>query len=73
VDICRMLRARPRTAALPVIHISAVELEPHHQQAARDAGSDGYYVAPVEIDVLARRLDELLGDRRADADPHNQA
>jgi CheY-like chemotaxis protein len=73
VDICRVLRARPRTTGLPVIHISAVELESHHQQAAQEAGSDGYYVAPVDIDVLARRLDELLEDRRPGAPRHNQA
>jgi CheY-like chemotaxis protein len=73
VDICRVLRARPRTAALPVIHVSAVELETHHQQAAQEAGSDGYFVAPVDIDVLARRLDELLMNPRPGTDGHNQA
>ena len=64
LEVCRLLRARPRTATLPVITISAVDIEERHRQAAQAAGADDFVVAPVDGARLATRLDDLLSDGR---------
>jgi CheY-like chemotaxis protein len=67
LEVCRLLRARPRTTALPVVHVSSVFVEQRHRTAAQGMGADDYFVAPVDRAELAERLDELLSDRRARA------
>lgn len=69
MEVCQLLRARPRTASLPVIHVSSVFVEQRHRVAAQDMGADDYFVAPVDTTGLAARLDELLSDRRARTAP----
>lgn len=63
LEVCRLLRARPRTASLPVIHVSSVYVEPRHRAVAEGIGADDYFVAPVNSAELADRLDELLSAR----------
>jgi CheY-like chemotaxis protein len=62
-EVCRLLRARPSTALLPVIHISAVRVEEADARAAADAGADGFLVAPVDPSELTGTLDRLLAGR----------
>lgn len=64
LEVCRLLRARPRTAGLPVIHVSSVFVEQRHRSAAEGMGADDYFVAPVDSAALAARLDELLSRER---------
>jgi CheY-like chemotaxis protein len=68
LEVCRLLRARPRTAWLPVIHVSSLFVEQRHRTAAEGIGADDYFVAPVDSAELAARLDQLLSDRRAHAE-----
>jgi CheY-like chemotaxis protein len=62
-EVCRLLRSRPSTALLPVIHISAVRVEEADAQAAAEAGADGFLVAPVDPAELTGTLDRLLAGR----------
>ncbi len=60
-DVCRTLRkALP---SLPVVHVSSVYVKASDQIAGRMAGADAYFVSPVEADVLAAKLDELIAKR----------
>lgn len=69
MEVCELLRARPRTAGLPVIHVSSVFVEQRHRVAAQRIGADDYFVAPVDTTELAVRLDELLSGRRTRTAP----
>lgn len=51
-DIVRLLRARPETALLPVIHVSAASIQTGDIITGLDAGADAYLVHPVDADVL---------------------
>ena len=63
LEVCRLLRARPSTAQLPVIHMSAISLEESDARAAEDCGADAFLPSPLDPADLARRLDRLLASR----------
>jgi CheY-like chemotaxis protein len=60
LEVCRLIRARPETARLPIVHVSAKYVTEEDRRAAAQAGGDLYLVAPVESDVLVAELDRLL-------------
>lgn len=59
-EVCRLLRERPETARLPVVHVSGVYVQDVDIADGRLSGGDDYFVNPVDYGVLAARLDELL-------------
>ncbi|MCR8930958.1 MULTISPECIES: response regulator [unclassified Pseudomonas] len=59
-DIVRLLRADPRTALLPVIHVSAASIQTGDIITGLDAGADAYLIHPVDPDVLLATLRTLL-------------
>ncbi|WP_342029574.1 MULTISPECIES: response regulator [unclassified Stenotrophomonas] len=65
-DVVRELRAQPRTALLPIVHVSAASISTGDMITGLDAGADGYLVHPVDPDVLLATLRSLLRARRAE-------
>ena len=59
IDLCRRLRAEPRTAVLPVMLVSA-DVDDHKILAALHAGADDYLTKPFHRSELCARLDNLL-------------
>lgn len=59
-DIVRLLRADPRTALLPVIHVSAASIQTGDIITGLNAGADAYLIHPVDPDVLLATLRTLL-------------
>jgi len=59
-DIVRNLRADPRTALLPVIHVSAASIQTGDIITGLDAGADAYLIHPIDPDVLLATLRTLL-------------
>ena len=59
LDVCRRLRADPRTAALPVIMLTA-RARWLDVNAGFDAGADDYLVKPFSPSELLQRIDTLL-------------
>lgn len=59
-DIVRQLRADPRTALLPVIHVSAASIQTGDIITGLDNGADAYLIHPVDPDVLLATLRTLL-------------
>jgi CheY-like chemotaxis protein len=59
-EVCRMLRGQSSTAALPIVHHSAVYVSEADAAQARQAGADAYIVSPVYSGVLANLLDSLI-------------
>jgi DNA-binding response OmpR family regulator len=60
MEVCRLLRARPRTATMPIVHVSAKLVSPQDVAAGHQAGADAYLIAPVSPEEVAAQLDDLL-------------
>jgi len=63
IAVCRMLRARAATAALPILHLSAMCITHSESEEAHRAGSDAYLMGPAHSETIARMLDVLITAR----------
>ena len=61
IDAMRALRLNPKTAAIPMIAISANAMTKDIQHA-RDMGFDGYLTKPLDIPATLKAIDDALGD-----------
>lgn len=62
-EVCRLLRASAATAAIPIVHLSAVYVSDEDKARGHSAGADAYLVAPVTSTELASTIDKLLEAR----------
>jgi PAS domain S-box-containing protein len=65
-EVCKAIRARPETVALPVVHLSAVYARSEDRVAGLNAGADAYLVHPAEPAVLIATLQALIRARLAE-------
>jgi PAS domain S-box-containing protein len=65
-EVCRRVRARPETAQLPVLHLSATFTQTSDFSLGLEAGADSYLTRPVEAPVLLATVRTLLFARHAD-------
>jgi PAS domain S-box-containing protein len=65
-EVCRLLRAQPQTAHMPVMHVSAAYVQSEDKVAGLNAGADAYLVRPVEPAVLIATLQALIRARMAE-------
>jgi len=65
-EVCRRLRARPQTAQLPILHLSATFTNSSDFDLGLEAGADSYLTRPVEAPVLLATVRTLLFARNAD-------
>lgn len=63
IDALRALRLNPKTAAIPVIAVSANAMTKDIQYA-RDMGFDGYLTKPLDIPATLKAIEDALGDDR---------
>ncbi|MFE6171675.1 SpoIIE family protein phosphatase [Streptomyces sp. NPDC056464] len=47
-DLCRLVKSRPSTAALPFVHFSAMAMDAGDRCRGLDAGADAYLTVPAE-------------------------
>lgn len=59
-EVCRRLRADPRTSSVPVVFFTA-SVVGDLEQRARDAGATDIMVKPVDPHEVARRVEEMVG------------
>ncbi|MDC0773575.1 fused response regulator/phosphatase [Streptomyces sp. HD] len=67
-ELCRRVKSRPSTAALPVVHFSATALETGDRCRGLDSGADAYLTVPAEpseIEAVVRAA--VRGSRRRTA------
>lgn len=62
-EVCRLLRGNPKTARVPIVHVSGVYVKDEHRAAGTRAGADAYLVAPVDTSELAALIDRLVSAR----------
>jgi CheY-like chemotaxis protein len=65
-EVCRRLKADPRTAGIPVLHISASYLDDHSRVKGLNTGANGYLTEPVEPAVLNATVKSLLRIKQAE-------
>jgi PAS domain S-box-containing protein len=65
-EVCRRLRADPRTLTVPIVHVSATFVSDRAQELAYEGGADSYLTDPVEPAVLLATIHSLLRLRRAE-------
>jgi PAS domain S-box-containing protein len=70
-DVCKQLRGDPRTARLPVIHVSATFVKEVDKAQGLDSGGDGYLTHPIEPPVLIATVNAFLRARRAEEQMRN--
>lgn len=67
LEATRRLKADPRTAAIPVIAVTAHAMQ-EDRDRARDAGCDGYLAKPVEPRRVLEEVARLLAAQAAPAE-----
>ncbi len=60
LEVAMELKSSAETAAIPIVHISAVAKEPEHRSAGLDRGADAYLVDPIEPQELISTVGALL-------------
>ena len=60
LDVCRRLKADPRTATIPVLQTSATFVSAQRKAQGLDSGADGYLVQPVDPTELLATVRALL-------------
>src|SRR5574342_661779 len=70
-EISRRLRADPRHARVPILHLSASFTDPASRAEGLDSGADGYLTHPVEPVVLLASIRSLLRARQAEREAHS--
>ena len=63
LEVCRLLRAKPETARLPIVHVSGVAVSPAHQAESSYVGADAFLLAPVSSTELAATVEALIVSR----------
>ncbi|MCW2993178.1 MAG: hybrid sensor histidine kinase/response regulator, partial [Conexibacter sp.] len=65
-EVCRRLKADPRTSSVPILHLSGVEVDEAARVHGLDSGADTYLTHPVAPSVLVATVRALLRLRLAD-------
>lgn len=60
IEVCRLLRANPATAAIPIVHVSSVHMDKEVLADSAKAGADAFLTAPVSPQTLAATLESLI-------------
>jgi PAS domain S-box-containing protein len=64
--VCARLKSDPATAAIPVLHLSAVYVDSSSRAQGLEEGADGYMVGPVDPRELLAQVRALLRIREAE-------
>ena len=59
-EVCRRLKADPRTASVPVLMVSGARMEPRDRAAGLECGADGYVCKPFEIEEFVAQIRALV-------------
>jgi signal transduction histidine kinase len=65
-EVCRIVRQTARGASAAILHISASNIQPHHQVTGLEGGADCYLVEPIEPVVLIATVKAFLRAREAE-------
>mgnify|MGYP004701900509 CR=1 FL=1 len=72
-EVCRRMKADPRTARVPIVHISASSVETAQRVHGLEGGADSYLTEPVAPEVLLATLRAALRTKQAEDAAHQLA
>jgi PAS domain S-box-containing protein len=72
-DICDSIRSDPKTAHLPLMHISATYTTTEHKVRGLDRGADAYLAGPIDPEELVANVKALIRMRDAEVRAHKQS
>jgi len=64
--LCALLRSRPATARVPVLHLTAAYVTDEDKVRGLDSGADAYLTRPVEPAVIIATVQSLVRTRMAE-------
>jgi DNA-binding response OmpR family regulator len=59
-EVCRRIKADPRTATTPIVQVSAVFSQTEHRVRGLSGGADAYLPKPFEPELLVATVDAVL-------------
>jgi len=59
-EVCKMLRADPNYAKIPIVIVTAMD-DNESKETAYGAGANDYLIKPFRIDALAQAIEALIG------------
>ena len=59
-EVCKMLRADPTYAKIPIVIVTAMD-DNESKETAYGAGANDYLIKPFRIDALAEAIETLIG------------
>jgi PAS domain S-box-containing protein len=65
-EVCRIVKAAPSTASIPVMHMSATYVGSENRATGLERGADGYLTWPIGPRELVANVEALLRTRRAE-------
>ena len=65
IEVCHRLKTSPRTASIPVIHVTALYAGSEERAEAMAAGADGYLTRPLDSERLLATIKAVLARRAA--------
>jgi len=66
LDVCRLLKEKPHTESIPVVHISATFVDEATKSSSQNAGAEVYLAEPVGPHELASTVRTVMRLRRAE-------
>ncbi|HTV24106.1 MAG TPA: response regulator [Polyangiaceae bacterium] len=72
-EVCRRIRANPRTARLKLLHTSATFVTLEKKVQGLEVGADGYLSQPFEMQELIATIQSLIRLGRAESELHDRA
>ena len=63
-EVCRQIRANPRTNGIPVVMLTARK-SPEDQERGNESGASAYLTKPFKSAMIIEVIEELLGSARS--------
>ncbi|WP_035750046.1 PP2C family protein-serine/threonine phosphatase [Parafrankia discariae] len=73
IEVCRRIKGDRVSAAVPVLHVSAIAVDSADRSAGLDEGADAYLVDPIEPKEFLATVGALLRQSRRFAEEHRIA
>ena len=64
-EICKKLKAHPKTTDIPVVFITAIKDDKHNRIKALEAGGEGFLSKPVDISELTAQIRAMIKIRES--------
>lgn len=65
-EVCKKIRENPKTAYIPVVHVSATYVKIEDRETAYEGGADAYFVHPVDPREFILAIKSLIGIRETE-------